>query len=198
MNGVLSILIQLAIFGGLLATFLLPCFAAEYLTDLRAPWPILVGACSGGLTLFALYRWLLVIQRKERTVLSRTQHEFFGEVEQFKDHWEANAPVNDATKANIWGEALEPSEIQISTFAAITERYPTLFAQTLEQCNDFFRSLALPISADDLQLEGIYLPADEFGSFDLTFDVPAHVKQIPWGVTARFVNFVIDEISDNH
>jgi hypothetical protein len=52
MKGVLSIIIPLAIFAAVLATFIVPCFIAEYQFDLRSPWPMLIGAGSLCATLF--------------------------------------------------------------------------------------------------------------------------------------------------
>ncbi len=198
-EGILLIIIPLAIFAALVATFLVPCFLAEYQFGLRSPWPLLVGAGSLCATLFALYRWMLHLQRKERTVLATSHHPVFGEVQRLKDHWEASTPIADGgSPIEIWGEALEPVPAQVSTFAAICERYPELLQRTVEAAGDFFQSLNISISHQDLQLDSIYLASDAFGSFDFTFSAPAHEQKLPWGLSATFHDFSVDEISDNH
>src|SRR4029434_2299462 len=108
-----------------MATFLFPYFVAQYQFRLREPWPLIIGLGSLGLTLFGLYRWVLHLQRKARTVLGIIQHPIFGEVQRLKDHWEASVPLAaDGAHVEVWGEALEPLPEQVSTFAAIRDRYP--------------------------------------------------------------------------
>ena len=199
MKRVISTLIPLAIFAALLATFLVPCFIADYQFGLRSPWPMLIGAASLCATLFALFLWIIHLQRKERTVLATSHHPIFGEVQRLKDHWEASAPLADGgSPIEIWGEALEPMPAQVSTFGAICERYPELLQRTVDAAGDFFQSLNISISPQELQLDSIYLASDAFGSFDLTFSAPAHQQKLPWGLSATFLDFAVDEISDNH
>jgi hypothetical protein len=160
---------------------------------------MLVGAGSLGLTLFGLYRWLLHLQRKERTVLATSSHPIFGGVQRLKDHWEASVPLSaDGPRIEIWGEALEPLPSQASTFEAVRDRYPELLARTIEAASAFFDSLGISVSAEDLILDSIYLPQSGFGSFDLTFSAPAHEQKLPWGMSATFSDFKVDDISDNH
>lgn len=198
MKGLLSSLIPLAVFAALMATALVPFFMAQYQFRLREPWPMLIGIGCLGLTLSGLYRWVLHLQRKARTVLAISPHPTFGEVQRLKDHWEASAPlVSDVPHVEVWGEALEPLPVQVSTFAAIRDRYPELLAQTIDAASGLFHSLGISVSAKELLLESIYLE-DNFGSFDLTFVVPAHQKKLPWGLSATFIDFAVDDISDNH
>ena len=199
MKGMQAPFIPLAGFAALLATFLVPCFVAQYQFRLRDPWPMLIGGGSLGLTLSSLYCWVLHLQRKERTVLATSHHLLFGDVQRVKDHWEASVPLwPDGPRIEVWGEALEPQPSQTSTFEAIRSRYPELLARTVEAATEFFSSLSISVSADDLILDSIYLPQGAFGSFDLTFSAPAHELKLPWGVSATFSDFVVDEISDNH
>ena len=199
MNSALSLLVQVGVFAGLAATFLVPCFAADYWCGLRRPWPMLIGVGSLALTLFVLFRCLLRSQRKEQAVLSTSHHDVFGDVRRLKDNWEASvALTRDLPVIEVWGESAAPSDLQTSTFAAIRERYPELLARALDGARRSFASPDFSLSPGDLHLDSIYLAADAFGSFDLSFSVPAHERHIPWGITAQFVDFTIDEISDNH
>jgi len=199
MKGMLATLIPLAGFAALLATFLVPCFVAQYQFRLQDPWPMLIGAGSLGLTIFSLYRWVLHLQRKERAVLATSHHPVFGDVRRLKDHWEASVPLSpDGPRIEVWGEALEPQPSQTSTFEAIRNRYPELVTRTIDAATEFFSSLGISVSAGDLLLDSIYLPQGAFGSFDLTFSAPAHELKLPWGLSATFSDFVVDEISDNH
>jgi hypothetical protein len=198
MKGLLSTLIPLAGFAALMATFLVPWLVAQYQFQLRDPWPMLVGLGSLGLTLFGLFLWVLHLQRKARKVLAISLHPIFGEVQQRKDHWEASVPLAaDSPRVEVWGEALEPLPAQVSTFAAIRDRYSELLARTIAAASALFDSLGISVSAEELLLESIYLD-DSFGSFDLTFSAPAHERKLPWGLSATFSDFAVDEISDNH
>lgn len=195
----LSLLVQVGVFGGLVATFLVPCLAADYWLGLRRPWPVLIGVGSLALTLFVLFRCLLRSQRKEQTVLSTSQHDVFGDVQCFKDRWEASVTLSrDLSAIEVWGDLAAPSDLQTSTFTAIRERYPELLARALDGARASFASPEFSLSSGDLRLDSIYLAADAIGAFDLSFSVPTHERHIPWGITARFIDFTIDEISDNH
>lgn len=199
MNGALSLLVQIGFLAGLVAVFLLPMYAAEHWFGLRRPWPFLVGAGSVAVTFFVLFRCLLRSQLKEQTVLSTSQHAVFGEVRRLKDHWEASVEMTrDLPAIEVWGDSAAPSDVQAATFAAVRERYPELLARALDGAREFFAPSDFTLSPGDLHLESIYLAADALGSFDLIFSFPAHERHIPWGMTVQFVDFNIDEISDNH
>jgi hypothetical protein len=194
-----TLLVQIAAFAGVVATFVVPAWAVRSQFGLSEPWPILAGLGGIGLALFSLFRWLLRIQKKERTVLSTNNHPLFGVVRHLKNHWEASTPVmNAGPSVEIWGDSLTPSKLEASTFAAIRERYPALLTQALLEINEFLLPLEISLSEAELHLEGVQLDGEEFGSFDLTFDVPAHEKKIPWGLTVRFSDFTVDAIDDNH
>lgn len=199
MNSALSLLVQIGALAGLATAFLGPCFAAEHWFGLRRPWPMLIGVCFLALTFYALYRCMLRSQRKEQTVLSTSHHEAFGEVRCFKNHWEASvALTRNLPPIEVWGDLAAPSVLQVSTFAAIRERHSESFARALEGARTSFDSADYSISPGDLHLDSIYLAGDALGSFDLVFSVPAHERHIPWGITVQFVDFAINEISDNH
>lgn len=199
MNSALSLLIQVGVLAGLVTTFLVPCLIADYWFGLRRPWPMLVGVGSLAMALFAAYRWLIRSQRKEREVLSSSQHEVFGEVRRLRDHWEASSALTRSVPSiEIWGESTSPSDAQTSTFVAIRERHSELVTRAVEAARTSFSSLDFILSPQDVHLDSIYLSADGVGSFDLCFSVPAHERQLPWGFTAQFVDFAVDEMSDNH
>src|SRR5882672_3651114 len=103
MKGLLSLLIQLGCLVGLVATALVPAFLAEYRFGLHRPLAMLIGVGFLGLTLIALYCWIIHLQRRDRTILSTKPHELFNEVRYFQDHWEATvSAADDRPVADIW------------------------------------------------------------------------------------------------
>jgi hypothetical protein len=150
-------------------------------------------------SLFGAYRWLICSQRKEREVLSSSQPEVFGEVRRHKDHWETCSPLTPSVPSiEVLGESTAPSEVQASTLVAIRERHSELVIRAVEAARTSLSSLDFILSPQDVRLDSIYLSADGVGSFDLCFSVPAHERHLPWGFTAGFGDFKVDEISDNH
>src|SRR5262245_31475412 len=150
MKGLLSTLIPLAGFAVLIAGFLAPMLVAQYQFRLGTPWPLLISVGSIGLILFGLFRWVLHLQRKERTVLATSHHPIFGEVQQLKNHWEASVPLaSDSPRIEVWGDGLEPLPVQVSTFAAIRDRYPELLGRTIDEASTLFDSLGISVSAEE-------------------------------------------------
>jgi hypothetical protein len=199
MKGALSLLIQIAAFAGLVAVFLVPCLVADHVLGLKRPWPAIIGLGFLIAILWGLFRWLMREQRKEQAPVATRQHELFGQVKCFKDRWEATAKLNqNVPSIEISGDAAMPTSTQVSTFAAIQEQYSELLTRSLDGVREAFASDDFSLSSSELHLDGIYLSADDFGSFDLVFSVPAHKRKLPWGVTVQFADFNIDEISDNH
>ena len=160
---------------------------------------MIIELCSAGFVLYGLYRWLIHLQNKERTILATAEHPVFGTVRRYRHHWEAEVNLTEGEpKIGIWGESVGPVDIQVSTLAAIRERYQELLVQTIQSADAFSRELGITLSPHDLQLESIHLSAEALGFFTLSFAVPAHVKKLPWGLSANFANFAVDDISDNH
>ena len=112
-------------------------------------------------------------------------------------HWEATLPLNsDTPNIEVWGEARLPSQIEAENFTAIRDRYSELLGHVHTTVRSSFSKQDISIEA--LRLESIMFSADAIGSFDLTFSSPLLERHFPWGLTVSFVDFQIDEISDNH
>jgi hypothetical protein len=198
-NKVLSFLVPLAFFAGLMAMFLVPWFVADRLLGLRAPMPGFIGTGFLAATLYVLYRLAIQAQTKERKVLSTIQHDIFGEVKCYQDHWEARVLLTDDLPAvDIWGEAKAPSEIQAATFTAMRQRQAELLPVALEAARSYFSTPDFSLVPEELKLESVYLASDAIGSFDLIFAAPTYDRLLPNGVTVTFADFAVDEVSDNH
>ena len=63
--------------------------------------------------------------------------------------------------------------------------------------NPFTRKV-LQKDIDDLHLDDIFLSSTAVGKFDLGFSLPKYEREVPWGVTVSFTDFVVDDVSDNH
>ncbi len=203
MKGCAGNLIVLGVLGALVATFLVPYFVATTLWGFHKAAGGLLGAGSLGLTLFLLYLWLMRLQKKERTVRGTLQHPVFGEVKQFEDHWEAQAPLHPGEEPlEVWGFTLQPTKAQVANFTAIRERLPELVQQCVEAANDFLKSAGQAptafLATGDLQLDGVTLDENDAGCFTLNFEVPKEKKVLPWGLGVSFEDFKVVEVSDNH
>lgn len=206
MKSCLSSLVPLAILGAIVAIALGPGFIAAGVFGVSEKGAVAIGACSLGLTLYGLYRWIIYHQDKENEVMSVLADPVFGEVRQLRDHWEATLPIADGGESvEIWGDSLSPTPAQTSTFLKIRERWPALLGVSLEAANNLIasayttRGKFVPlIKAEQLVFESLSLDGGGVGDFTLMFDVVSEAKVLPWGVNVMFEKFAVVEASDNH
>ncbi len=199
MKKIPSILIQIGAFAGLVLMVLVPMLIAENWLGLSKPWPMIIGLVFLIAVLGALFSWIIRYRRKENTVTKSSHHLVFGDVRHFKNRWECSVSgIQGFDKIDIGGDSDSPTADQVSTMLSVRDRLHEFVTRAIENANEGFGSEKFSLKREDVQIESIYLPATGIGSFDLDFAVPLYQKDLPWGFSATFIDFEIDEISDNH
>jgi hypothetical protein len=191
-----SIVVQFGILIGLISLVAIPMVIADQL-GLPRPWPTFIGFGSLITLMIAGYSWLLIIQRKERKVLSTSNHSLFGAVRHLQNHWEATVDLSPYESIEVRGNSQKPTVVEEETFIALKQRLPGMVALVPNEIRSMSPTLA-PLATDDLHLDDVFLSSTAVGKFDLGFSLPKYEQEVPWGITVSFTDFVVDDVSDNH
>jgi hypothetical protein len=164
-------------------------------------WWLALPICLSALIALGIYFWASRHQRREQVILKTTIHPVLGEVRHYRSRWEtiSNAPEwgrQITVSGDIAGDY--PLEIHVETLKEIQKRYPAFLADCLVVANEMAKEMGIVLTTKDLCLDSIYLSGDQAGEFSLLYDIPAYEDKIPWGATGQYIDYTLEEFSDNH
>jgi hypothetical protein len=160
------------------------------------PWPDFCGIGFLGLMIWAAYRWLLAVQRRENRTTGTIADTLFGNVEQKPSGWEvelAFAPTGE----NILVSSIEgtvPTERQRTTFREILEMWEQV-ARQIEDSLDAYGEDIVPRRPRNLKYNSLILDAER-NEWSVQFDVVGSKAQ--WGFSADFRGGTLETLEDLH